>query len=77
METQDDGAFSHDEADVTMVYYVLQAANHGKDVIRVLSDDTDVFILLVFGYMRQACSARCRWSGGMGQCLISMPPVLI
>ena len=31
METHDDGAFSHDEADVTMVSHVLQAANHGKD----------------------------------------------
>jgi hypothetical protein len=27
-----------------MVSYVLQAANHGKDV---LSDDTDVFVLLI------------------------------
>ena len=29
METRDDGAFSHDEADVTMVSYVIQAASHG------------------------------------------------
>ena len=48
METQDDGAFNHDEADVTMISYVLQAANHCKSVIRVLSDDTDVFVLLVY-----------------------------
>ena len=44
METRDNGAFSHDEADVTMVSYVIQAASHSKSVIRVLSDDTDVFV---------------------------------
>ena len=48
METQDDGAFNRDETDVTMISYVHQAANHCKSVIRVLSDDTDVFVLLVY-----------------------------
>ena len=47
METKDDGAFSHDEADITMVSYVTQAANYGKNVIQGLSDDTDVFVLPV------------------------------
>ena len=66
METQDDGALSHDEADVTMISYVPQAANHGKSVIRVLSDDTAVFVLLVY-WVRQA-SLKCkvqmeRWVG--------------
>ena len=37
-----------DEADVTMVSYVIQAANYSKNVIRVLSDDTDMFVLLVY-----------------------------
>lgn len=27
METRDDGAFSHDEADITMVSYIIQTAN--------------------------------------------------
>ena len=58
METQDDGAFSHDEADVTMISYVLQAANCGKSVIRVLSDDTDVFVLLVYWVHR--ASLQCK-----------------
>ena len=48
METPDDGTFSHDEADVTMISYVFEAASRGKRVIRVLSDDTDVFLLLVY-----------------------------
>ena len=38
METKDDGA---DEADITIVSYVLAAATYGKNIIRVLSDDTD------------------------------------
>ena len=52
MEIQDDAAFSHDEADVTIISYVLQAANHGKSMIRVLSDDTAIF---VFNYWSIGC----------------------
>ena len=66
METQDDGAFSHDEADITMISYVLQAANRGKSVIRVLSDDTDVFVLLVFWVHRASLQCKVqmeRWDG--------------
>ena len=48
METKDDGAFSHDEADITIISYIHAAANDGKNAIRVLSDDTDVFVLLVY-----------------------------
>ena len=46
METRADCAFSHHEADVTMVSYVIQAASHSKSVIRVLSDDTVVFCFI-------------------------------
>ena len=31
----------------TMIAYLLQAAESGKSVIRILADDTDVFVLLV------------------------------
>ena len=48
VDTQADATFSHDEADVTMISYVLDAASHDKGVIRVVSDDTDVFVLLVY-----------------------------
>ena len=48
MDSRDDGAYTHDEADVTMVAYMLQAAELGKNVIRTLSDDTDVFVILVY-----------------------------
>ena len=39
METREDGVFDHDE---DMVSYVLKAAEN------VTSDDTDVFVLLVY-----------------------------
>ena len=65
METKDDGAFSHDEADITMISYVLQAAYAGKNVIRVLSDDTDAFVLLVYWVYKAARSAKCRWSDAL------------
>ena len=48
METRDDCTFLHDEADVTMVSFVLEAAKSGRGVIRVVSGDTDVFVLLVY-----------------------------
>lgn len=47
METWDDGAFDHDKSDVTMIS-VLETANSDKSIIRVLSDNTDVFVLLVY-----------------------------
>ena len=48
MDSRDDGAFTHDGADVTMIAYMLQAAEFGKDVIRILSYDIDVFVMLVY-----------------------------
>ena len=47
-ESRDDSAFDYDEADITMISYVIEAAKCGKDVIHLLSDDTDVFVLLVY-----------------------------
>lgn len=66
METKDDGAFSHDEADITMVSYVIQAATYGKGVVRVVSDDTDVFVLLVYWVHRAGLQCKVqmeRWNG--------------
>lgn len=47
METQNNAVFGHDEMDITMIY-VLETKNFGKGMIRVLSDDTDEFVLLVY-----------------------------
>ena len=48
MDSPDDSVYGHDEADIIMISYVLESANNGKGVIRVLSDDTDAFVLLVY-----------------------------
>ena len=53
LETEDDGRFGHDEADVTMISYVLQAASCGQGAIRVLSDDTANIIIALYMISRQ------------------------
>ena len=40
--------FFHGEADVTMVTFLLEAAKPSQSVTRILSDDTDVFVLLAY-----------------------------
>ena len=47
-----------------MISYVLEAASCGKDVIRVLSDDTDVFVLLIYWLFRRQLKCKIqmeRW----------------
>ena len=58
MDSRDDGGFTHDEADVTMIAYMLQAATFCKDVIRILSDSTDVCMMLVHWVWKME-----RWNG--------------
>lgn len=38
----------HDEADITIIGYLFQAMDDGHHVVRVLSDDSDIFMLLVY-----------------------------
>ena len=44
----DDEIYSDNEADVTMVTHMLAAANALKKIIRIKSNDTTIFILLVY-----------------------------
>ena len=48
VESQSDGLYGHGEADITILSFVLKAASKGHKVIRVLSDDTGIFCLLVY-----------------------------
>ena len=48
MVGEDEGLFNHEEADVLMVSFMIDAVRDGKKVIRILSDDTDVFVILIF-----------------------------
>ena len=59
IETQDTGVFGHEEVGVTIISYVLQAVGEGKNVVRVLCDDTDVFMLLVFWTRRNQLVGKC------------------
>ena len=56
----------HDEADVTMIAYLLQAAESGQSIIRILTDDTDVFVLLVYWVWKMQLHSAVhmeRWNG--------------
>ena len=48
VDSIEDGVFGHDEADITIISYMLQAADDSCHVVRVLSDDKDIFVLLVY-----------------------------
>ena len=39
---------SHCQADITLCSYMLKAVEDGAETIRILSDDTDIFVLLVY-----------------------------
>ena len=45
---KDNCIVEHEEADIIIISYVLEAVKAGKECIRVVSDDTDVFVLLVY-----------------------------
>ena len=62
--------FEHEEADVTIISYVLQAVGEGKSVVRVLCDDTDVLVLLVFSMWMNQLVEKCQmpmehWDGAV------------
>ena len=42
MVGENDGLLNHDEADVLMISYMIEAVREGNRVIRIISDDTDV-----------------------------------
>ena len=65
-ESRNDGDFDHDEADITMISYLLQeAATSG--LVRIVSDDTDVFVLVYWVWkanLVNTCSVQMqRWDG--------------
>ena len=61
-----DCVVTHDEADVTLCSYMLKAVAEGAHTIRILSDDTDVFVLLVYWTLRMRVVAKIqmeKWNG--------------
>ena len=70
IDTRNPGVFRHGEADVTIISYVVQVVGDGKNVGRVLCDDADVFVLLVFWMWRNQLVDKCqmqmeRWDGAV------------
>jgi len=65
MATRGAGAFSHEEADITMVFCVSQAAKYGKDIMLIEESSLMTQMCLSYrftGDTLQHCSARSRWS---------------
>ena len=68
IESRDDGVFLHDEANITCIRYLFQAADAGRQVVRILSDDSDIFVLLVYWTWRYDLQVRVavqmeKWDG--------------
>ena len=60
-----DCGVTHDEADVTLCSHMLKAVAEGALTIRILSDDTDVFVLFVYwtSRMRVVKIQMEKWNG--------------
>ena len=39
--------YSHDEADIIIISYLLELVKNGMNTVRVISDDTNIFVLLL------------------------------
>ena len=68
VESHSDGIFKHDEAYITMISHFLLAADSGTKCIRILSDDTDVFVLLIYWVYRHSINATVQlewWDGSV------------
>ena len=66
IDSRYNGGFEHEEADVTMIAHLLQAAESGQSVIRILTDDTDVVVLLVYCVWKMQLHSAVqmeRWNG--------------
>ncbi len=51
---------------MTIVSNVLDATRHGKSIVQIVSDDTDVFLLLVYWVYKASIQSKIRmerWDG--------------
>ena len=68
MVGREESMYSHDEADITIIGYLLEAVKNRKNIVRVISDDTDVFVLLIYWVWRLVMTAHVqldRWCGAI------------
>ena len=67
IDSRYNGGFEHEEPDVTMIVHLLQAAESGKSVIRILTDDTDISLFSWYtGFGKCNCILQSKWNVGMG-----------
>lgn len=65
-----DTQFGHEEADINLVSYTLfNARDKGKRYIQVTSDDTDVFVLLVFFCWKHQITSQITMKRFDGKCI--------
>ena len=57
---------SHEEADIIIVQLCYGVVSAGCRSLKVISDDTDVFVLLTFFYLQQSCKVPVFMEGTHG-----------
>ena len=63
---ENEGLFNDEETDVLIVSFMIDAVRDGKKVIRNISDDTDVFVILIFWVPKLSIKALVqmeKWDG--------------
>ena len=68
MVGREESICSHDEADITIISYLLEAVKNGKNSVRLIRDNTNVFVLLIYWVWRLQITARVqldRWYGAI------------
>ena len=61
-----DCLITHEEADITLCSYMLKAAASSAETVRIVCDDTDVFVLLVYWTWRKTIRKNIqmeKWDG--------------
>ena len=68
MVGREESVYNNGEAEITIISYLLEAVKNGKNFVRVISDDIDVFVLLIFWVWKLQITARVqldRWCGAI------------
>ena len=66
IDSRYNGGYEQDKTGVTMIAYLLQAAESGTSVIRILTDDTDIFVLVLYWVWKMHLHSAVqmeRWKG--------------
>lgn len=48
MVSKADSVVTHDEADIFLISYMLDTTSHGAITVRILIEDTDGFVFMVY-----------------------------